>query len=259
MADAEFRFIYKSEDGSSELDAYDASQALYGISRSLSILTHYTLHRRVIKQAPSLEGAKVLIEPPRPGSFEFIVPIINDPDVRAIAQSLSATILYVGKSDTPSSPEVQNLARRAPGDFDALSDSINEDMVRIHRPLMSNGRTYNITVNGGTVNIVDLDRGTYDFSKTKVLGDNQEEYLGQVRSFNGSTIQGRFWVESEERTVGFSVNKTTRLSDEARQILSWSLDQWVNTSEGYILIRGYPLSSRTGLLKHVFMTRVRRA
>ena len=269
MAEAEFRFIYKSEDGSTSLDAYDASQALYGMSRSLAILTHYTIHRRVIKQAPSLEGAKILVEPPRPGSFEFIIPIITDPVVRAVAQNFAAAILYdlvkityrrlVGKPDAPSSVAIQDIARRASGDLDALSDSINEDIVRIHRPLISDTKQYNITVNGGTVNIVDLDRGTYDFSKTKVPGDTQQEFFGEIRSFNSSTVQGRFWIEDEERTVGFSVNKTTKLSDEARQILSWSLDEWVNNREGYVFIRGYPLSSRTGLLKHVFITRVRRA
>jgi hypothetical protein len=250
MAEAEFQFIYEAEDGSSSLDAYDASQALYGISRSLSILTHYVIHRRVIKQAPSLEGAKVLIEPPRLGSFDFIVPIVADSDVRAIAQSFVAGMLYdlvrvvyrrlAGKSETPSSPEMQALIRRASGDLDALSDSINEDMVRIHRPLIEDDKRYHITVNGGTVNIVHLDRDTYDFAKTKVLGDSEKEFLGEVRSFNGSTIQGRFWVEQEERTVGFSKHRTTRISDTVRQTLSWSLDQWVNDREGYVFLRGYP-------------------
>lgn len=148
MADAEFRFIYKPEDGSNSLDAYDASQALYGISRSLSILTHYTLHRRVIKQAPSLEGAKVLIRPPQPGSFEFLVPIIQvatDPaNFIAISHGLSSSYLYdlanmlyrrlAGKSEATSSDQMQTLARQAPGELDALADSINEDLVRIQRP-----------------------------------------------------------------------------------------------------------------------------
>jgi hypothetical protein len=198
----------------------------------------------VIKQAPSLEGAKVLLEPPRIGSFEFIVPIITDPDVRGVAQSLTASMLYelvkivyrrlAGRSETPSSAEMRVLEHQARGDLDALSDSINEDMVRIQRPLISDDARYNIIVNGGAVNIVNLDRDTYDFARTKVLGDNEEEYFGEVRSFNGSTIQGRFWIESEERTVGFTKNKTTRISDSVRQTLSWSLDQWVNEREGYI-------------------------
>lgn len=80
-----------------------------------------------------------------------------------------------------------------------------------------------------------------------------------MRSFNGGTIQGRFWIEAEERTVGFSVNKTTKISAAARRTLSWSLDQWVSRLEGYTFIKGYPLSSKTGLLKHVFVTGVRRA
>jgi hypothetical protein len=139
-----------------------------------------------------------------------------------------------GRSETPSSAEMRVLEHQARGDLDALSDSINEDMVRIHRPLISDDARYNITVNSGAVNIVNLDRDTYDFAKTKVLGDNEEEYFGEVRSFNGSTIQGRFWIESEERTVGFTKNKATRILDSVRQTLSWSLDQWVNEREGYI-------------------------
>jgi hypothetical protein len=37
----EFRYVYHPERDVSELDAYDAGQALYGISRSLAIVTHY--------------------------------------------------------------------------------------------------------------------------------------------------------------------------------------------------------------------------
>ena len=274
MADAEFRFTYKPEDGSSSLDAYDASQALYGISRSLSILTQYALTRRIIKQAPSLDGARILVVPPQRGSFEFIVPVIQvvtDPaNIQAVAQGLSSSFLYdltklvyrrlAGKSETTSSEQIQSLSRQAPGDLDALADTITDDLVRIQRPLISDHRgTFNIVVNGGSMNIVNLDRNTYDFAKTKVLGEHEEEFFGYVRSFNGSTIQGRFWIETEERTVGFSVNRNSRLATTARRTLSWSLDQWVSRLEGFVFITGVPLSSKTGLLKHVFLTGVRRA
>jgi len=277
MAQAEFRFIYKPEDGSNSLDAYDASQALYGIYRSLSILTHYALHRKVIKQAPSLDGAKVLITPPKAGSFEFIVPVVQvltDPaTVTALSQNLSASFLYdltktvyrrlAGKKEVTSAAEMQSLARQASGDLDAIADSINEDLVRIQRPLISDkNRTYSININGGTVdtiNIVNLDRDTYDYAKTKVLGDQEQEFFGYVRSFNGSTVQGRLWVEEEERTVGFTINRGTKISAATRGILSWSLDQWVSKLEGFIHLKGYPLSSKTGLLKHVFMTGVKKA
>ncbi len=274
MAEAEFRFVYKPKDGSNSLDAYDASQALYGISRSLSIFTHYAINRKVIKKAPALEGAKVLIEPPKAGSFEFIVPIVQvltDPvNVAGVSQGFTASFLYdlaktvyrrlAGKSEATSSADMQALARHSSGDLDALSDSVNEDVVRIQRPLISDhNRTYNITVTGGTLNIVDLNRDTYDYAKTKVLGNTEHEFFGYVRSFNGGTVQGRFWVEAEERTVGFSVNRTTKISEANRRTLSWSLDQWVSKLEGFIFLKGYPLSSKTGILKHVFITSVKRA
>ena len=274
MADTEFRFIYKPADGSNSLEAYDASQALYGIARSLSILTHYTLHRKIIKQAPSLDGARVLVTPPKVGSFEFIVPIIqviSDPaNAAAVSQGLASSFLYdltktvyrrlAGKSEKTSSPEMQTLSRHASGDLDALADCLSEDVVRIQRPIISDNRkTYNIVVNGGSMSIVDFDRNTYDYAKTKVLGDEEREFFGYVRSFNGGTVQGRFWIEDEERTVGFSLNKTSNVSPSARRVLSWSLDQWVSKLKGFTFIKGYPLVSKTGLLKHVFITSVRRA
>lgn len=274
MSDAEFRFTYKPKDDSNDLDAYDASQALYGISRSISIITHYTLHRKIIKNATALKGAKVLVRPPARGSFEFIVPIVQvvtDPqNLTAISQGFASSFLYdltknvyhrlAGRSEKTSSSQVQQLARHASGDLDALADSIAEDVVRIQRPLVNdNARNFHVTVNGGHVNIINFDYSTYQYAKTKILGDSEVELFGHVRSFNGSTIQGRFWVEEEERTIGFSVNKTTRISSSVRGILSWNLDQWVSKLEGYVHIRGYPLSSKIGLLKHIFITGVERA
>lgn len=274
MPDAEFRFTYEPDDGAQTLDAYDAAQALYGISRSLAILTHYSLHRRVIKQAPSLHGAKVLILPPNAGSFEFIAPIVpilaDAGNATAIAQNLAASVLYdlaktiyrrlAGKSESTSSREMQALARHASGDLDAITDAISEDIVRIQRPIASDKRRiYNINVSGGTMHLVHLDRDTLDYSRTKVVSDRETEFFGHVRSFNGSTVQGRFWIEAEERTVSFTVNRGSKISANQRSVLSWSLDQWVSKLEGFIYLSGFPLTSRTGLLKHVFITKVRKA
>lgn len=207
MADAIFAFNYKTSDGINEIDAYDASIALYGIARSTSILTHYVINRNVIKQAPYLSGAKVMISPPAKGSFEFIVPVIQaiaDPaNLAAVGQGLESTVLYdltkvlfrrlSGRSEQPSSDRVTAIVRDHSGDVDALADSIEEDVVRVHRPIINNqGHTYNLSVSGGTVNIVNLNRETYDYAKAKIVGDAVQEFFGHVRSFNGSTNQGRF-------------------------------------------------------------------
>jgi hypothetical protein len=267
MADALFRFTYRPPGGTSDLDAYDASQALYGISRSLSVLTHYAINKKVIKQAPSLSGATVLIRPPRAGSFEFIVPIIQTisgpANIQAVAQSLSASLLYdltkliyrrlTGKSEKTSSDSLQDLLRHSHGDLDALTDSVSEDIVRIHRPMISHkDSVFSVNVYGGEVNIINLDHETHDFARTKILGDGEEKFFGYVTSFNGSTIQGRFWIQEEDRTVSFTRNKDTEISSAQRSLLAWSLNEWVTKREGFLYISGIPLMSKTGLLKHIF-------
>ena len=191
-------------------------------------------------------------------------------NLASVAQGLESSFLYdltkylfarlTGQAEKVSSERLRQVQRQAPGDLDALSDCINEDVVRIQRPIArSEFGDFHLHVHGGTVNIGNFNQDTYDFAKTKIRGKEEEEYFGHVQSYNGSTHQGRFWLEVEDRTVGFSINRDTSLAIGQRRMLAWSLNQWVNNKEADIYLTGYPLSSKTGLLKHVFITSVKRA
>ena len=98
MAEIYFRFKYEQRDKSEVLDAYDTSQALYGMSRSLSIITHYALNKQIIKQGPVLKGARVLVVPPVAGSFEFILPIrhaLSDQSPQSsVALNIASNFIY---------------------------------------------------------------------------------------------------------------------------------------------------------------------
>ncbi|HEY0207052.1 MAG TPA: hypothetical protein VGC15_23240 [Acetobacteraceae bacterium] len=158
MADLEFVFRYHPKNKGTELDAYDASQALYGISRSLSIFTHYALNGKVIKKAPALSGAQVLIKPPQKRSFEFLLPIVQvlsdaSPQAAVSLNFVSSRIYdlakasykrLIGKKDKPETAELRQIARTRPGDLDAIADSIEEDVNRIHRPLIMSVTRINI-------------------------------------------------------------------------------------------------------------------
>lgn len=273
MSDAELRFTFKPRSRQHTLDAYDASVALYGIARSASIAAHYVVNQRIIKQAPSLRGARVLIAPPAAGSFEFIVPIflaLADPGVQAsLTQNVFSNFLYdimknvygrlTGSKEKPETEELKSIVRSKPGDLDAIADSIEEDVVRIHRPMSNdNSVQFNIAVKGGDVNIVNFDRSTFEYAKTKIISGTSSEYFGHVTSSNSNTIQGRFYLEEEERNIGFSVDKDSKISAAQRRVLAWSLNDWVNNMMGHVRLTGYPLTSKSGLLKHVFITGVRR-
>ncbi|WP_368417287.1 hypothetical protein [Falsiroseomonas sp.] len=273
MVEIVFRYKYHPDSGSNDISAYDASQALYGIARSLSVTTHYVLNGRVIKQAPSLARAKVLVRPPQVGSFEFIAPVVDFFSTPAgqIAGGLTLAVagnyltdltrlLYrrlTGQSEQASSPETQKLLRERPGDVDALADSIEDDVVRLHRPIYGGAPVFNIY--GGTVNFGTFNQNTYDYAKAKILGDNEEEFFGNVASFNANSLNGRFWLEEEERTVGFSKDREADLHSTEKKMLAWSLNEYANNRPGRLCIKGVPLRSKQVTLKAIFITGVSKA
>ncbi|HEY0207051.1 MAG TPA: hypothetical protein VGC15_23235 [Acetobacteraceae bacterium] len=106
--------------------------------------------------------------------------------------------------------------------------------------------------------IAELNHETFDFSKTKVISDVQQEYLGHVTSHDSNTVQGRIWIE-EERTIGRSADKKTGLKFSERKRLAWSLNEWVSGLEGFVTVRGFPFTSKQGLPKHIFLTGVEKA
>ncbi|MBB2205917.1 DUF7946 domain-containing protein [Gluconacetobacter takamatsuzukensis] len=268
--DLEFVFKYNPEKKSHLLNAYDAATALYGISRSISIITHYAINGTIIKQAPAIRNAEVFVQPPNAGSFEFIVPIVQlapDPSTKlgTIIYGVGASYIYdltklifarlSGKSEKSSSETIQNLQRTKSNEIDAVSDSIEEDIVRIQRPIINN--VCNINIYGGGDNIINLDIGTYEYSRTKIISSTVEQFFGHVTSFNSSSGKGRFWVENENRTIGFSVHKEREaLSKHEKGYLSSSLDAWVRSLQGELILVGFPLRSKQGLLKHIFVTQI---
>ena len=268
LAPIQFRFVYQPTDKSNALNAYDAGLALYGIGRSMSIATHYVTSGRVIKQAPSLDGARVLIMPPQPGSFAFLTLIEIASVASGLALGVAGNLLTdlvkfmyrrgAGLTDQPKDSQdshLQGILRRSPGDIDALNDAIDEDMVRIHRPF--EGPVNVLNIYGGTVHIDTFNHSTYAYTRARDLGKGREEFHGNVASYNGNEDSGRLWLVDEQRTVGFRRDKSlNHLPQEDRQLLSRSLDQYVNGQDGNITLKGHALRNREGKLKMIFLVSV---
>ncbi|WP_431303539.1 hypothetical protein [Sediminicoccus sp. BL-A-41-H5] len=269
MSQIEFTYSYKPIDGSHELSAYDASQALYGIARSLAITSHYVIHNKVIKQAPSLRGAQVFIRPPKAGSFEFVAPVVELIAGGQAAGAVGASTFSInylsdltrylyrratGLAEIIETQQLRDLLRRRPGDVDALSEAIIEDVVRLHRPVGRKVPSFNVY--DPTRQIGNFDKETQDYANTKVVDNNIEEYSGNVSSFNVNETTGRFYITKEERTVAFQISKKVQIPREQRQLLSWSLSEYDNARNGYIILRGRSLKSRQGLLKTIFVTEI---
>jgi len=266
MEAMEFRFVYHPDDRPHELDAYNAGQALYGISRSLSIVTHYMANGHVITQAPALKGAKLFVRPPKAGSFEFLVTVIPWAEVgMGIGASIAAAVLYdltklvyrraSGLSERPETERVNQILRERPGDIDALNDTTDTDVVRWHRPF--EGAVINLNIYGGQNNFGTFDRSTFEYAKAREVGRSAEKFVGSVASYNGNADTGRIWLQSESRTVAFKRDRSLKsLPDLDRRLLSWSLDQYVNHRPADIALIGHALRNREEKLKEVFVLSV---
>ena len=260
MATLPLRFSYLPDDGTHALSAYDAATALYGISRSTAIVAHYVANNKIIKQAPSLKNVQIFVRPPQPGSFEFWVDIAPAVGLGLATNFLSDLLKYLyrrasGLKELPKTPELSEVLYTKSGEIDSLSDAIEEDVVRIHRPLEAkNVQIFNIY--GGTQHFGSFNGTTYDYAKTKTRGSIDEEFIGNVASLNANTINGRFWLADEERTIGFNQDKDTKLPKKERGLLAWSLNEYANGRSGHIKIVGIPLRSKQGLLKRVFVKSV---
>lgn len=260
-----FRVVYNPRDAGHFLHAYDAAQALYGMARSLAVTTHYAINGRVIRQAPSLQGATILVSPPREGSFEFLFLVLADPIVQGVAGGVLANYItditkyaYRKISGLPYSPDTEALQQvldTHPGDIDALCDSIDSDVVRVHRPIENNVNNFHIY--GGHVQIGDFNRQTFDAAKFRELSRGEEVFVGRVAALNANSDHGRIWIADLGRTIAFQRDREVRrLRDSDRQMLSWSLDQYTNGENGDIALVGKCLRNRSGDVTKIFIHRV---
>lgn len=273
MAGLIIRFTYLPDDGSKAISAYDASQALYGIARSVTIVTNYVVNGRIIKQAPKATNFDVKVEPPRAGSFEFVIPVVGltvtATDLLGVASAgVLGNFTYdllkhlyrraTGQREEIKNDKLRGVIASKPGDIDSLADAIDDDVVRFHRPLdAKNIQIFKIY--GGNNHFGDFNHATYDYAKTSERGGSEENFEGNVASFNANTRNGRFWVDDEERTIAFNEDRHVKLTNEEKGLLAWSLNEYAHGRDGKLILTGFPLRSRQGSLKRIFVTRVRRS
>lgn len=199
------------------LPAYEAVQSLYGISRSLLIVTNYLAEGRVRRKDFSPISFELNIVAQRRGSFETVFEIISNPELMAIMSSLGLSVAGNFLSDFiksifkqtvghPSEPVVEKLVNEGKiksGDLLALSDAIEPAMRSAH---LSIGRgAKNINVITGDGNTIILDSSTQRYVNTSIKDDTVCTKLFSVSSFNANSGDGRAFDLEEGRSVPFKL------------------------------------------------------
>jgi hypothetical protein len=118
------------------------------------------------------------------------------------------------------------------------------------------GNVNHFHIYGGTTQIGNFNQSTYDHAKARELGGG-EEFIGTIASLNANSDNGRIYLKSEERTVGFKKDRSlTRLAIGDRRLLSWSLDRYTNGKDGTIKLIGKALRNREERITSIFVTSV---
>lgn len=203
------------------LPAYAASQSLYGISRSLLVVTNYLGEGKVRHRKFDESGAhgfEINLVASQPGSFQFIFEILADPAMQTIGHAVAGkvagdlTVAFIKSVfrrvvGQKAEPEIENLEANGTlnsGDIGALVEAIEPAMKAAHTAV-NHGSTTIVIVSGDN-NIVNLDASTKTYVHSSKRDNHFQEKLVSIASYNTNSRYGRAFDYDLRMTVPFELS-----------------------------------------------------
>ncbi|MCG8694782.1 MAG: hypothetical protein MI806_26535 [Minwuiales bacterium] len=273
-----------------EIDLYDVGQALIGFQRSLALTTHLILNNKIITQAPSLKGARVIALPPEDGSWRFTAAIVSlvggvyalgtapkDTPVGHLIRSaydyvVSETLGFHVDYDKTLGQQYEELKKRNPDiqslpqwRFDSLTEKCEAAIKDMHRPIVwskTATKAEIISRVGSDEHPFEhpLDQETFEYIHVTQMSETAFEFVGRVSSYNINTFKGRLYIEDERRPIPFELAPSAR---DVRGIacVTESLSANAQTrfrDDGNIRIVAFPSTSKSGRLKSLLIVKASR-
>jgi len=202
------------------LPAYAASQSLYGISRSLLIVTNYLGEGRVRHRKfddTGAHGFEINLIASQPGSFQFIFEILADPAMQTIGHGVAGKVAgdltmaliksvfrrCVGGKAEPEIEKLEEAGTLNSGDIGALVEAIEPAMKSAHSSI-NHGATTIILINGHD-NIVNLDASTKTYVHSSKRINTLNEKVVSIASYNANSRYGRAYDYDQGMTVPFEL------------------------------------------------------
>ena len=192
--------------------AYDSINALYGVTRSILIPTHYALEGKVKHRNINSPKYNLYLKPPVQGSVDFpfelffagAAIVANHPVVTGTMTSLLSDFVTnsikraVGKSDKITADELEKLIDE--GTKDAIAAAM-EPSLRAGHNIINNG-VINININSGGGNVT-LDNSTKTYLNNFHISDQPSAKLMSVSSYNANSKSGAAFDKTEGRVIPF--------------------------------------------------------
>lgn len=218
---ARIPIVVKFEGGEAEdnrLPAYEGSESIRGITRSLIIPVNYLVEQRVRHQQFKFDDFDLVITATRPGSVEFVYELIFSPaalvviggvatacgqGVKEFITDFTKSTLNraIGKSATPAIEEAEAEGALKSGDLGALVEAIEPALKSAHRSI--NNGSQKIIIIQGDNNTVNFDARSKKYVNSSSLDKAIRTKLFSVSSYNANSSYGRAFDVDEGRTVPF--------------------------------------------------------
>lgn len=215
------------------LEFYDAAQALAGFQRSLALTAHLALHGEIITQAPFARGFDIYILPIEEGSWKaraklilgtaFLVGSVgkDSPVGHVITSVYSAALSSTMGFEVDYDKTLQDLyfeskskKQVTPEKIDSLCEKIEKSVADMHRPIVKSNSAYFAKVERCDHTRQDVgpifSPITYEYVKSTILDNEDNEIIGYISSYNINTFQGRVYALDEGRPIPFEIDASIR-------------------------------------------------
>ena len=204
------------------LPAFEGSQSIEGLARTISLVAHYVATAEVRKRYPFDEHARVYISPARAGSFDTLFHLWTDSTSSllttpigvvglGIVSILTVELLKVlthraiGRDHTPQRDDISRLIADKSGDIEALGEAVEPSLKKSHT-VINNGAG-RVAVISGSNNIVIFNPATKNYIFSSDMDNTTRQLLVSVGMLNVNTRNGRVYNHELGRTVPIYVVK----------------------------------------------------
>lgn len=268
----EIKFTIRYTGGKADeslLDLYDAAASMHGLAKALGITSHALVNDGAIRhRVDSIPNVKFYLHPPKKGSFiELVTIVFENPAVQAIGSSVLTAafwdfVKFTWRQATGRQAELTEYkTKKLVTDNEFLTQEIEHaleiPLQLIHRPIQNDRNIVIEIKRPRTGTVLKFDRNTYDYVMSQNESEELENILGNVTKYNNLSGIGRFYDDFQAKTISFHCHKD--LTDEEKQILSWSLHSanQVNGA-GKILLKIDVIKSNSGHIKRYIIKNVER-
>ncbi|NGO53493.1 hypothetical protein [Allomesorhizobium camelthorni] len=202
-----------------KLPAYDGTQSLVGITRTILIVANYIVEGKVRRREFGNVPLTFNLIAQKPGSFESLYEV--DWQAAAIVGALGAGVagnlltdllkaIYSRATGVAVADEPENIraleATRG-GDVAALVDAV-EPSIRLGHNVINHGAiTININNVTERMQIANLNPGTKRYVWESVINNEIRTKLFSIGSFNANNGTGRAFDLEEGRSIAFELEK----------------------------------------------------